>query len=188
MNFVAIDFETANFNVNSACAVGLVKCINGEFVDEREWFIRPPTSFFEKKCIKIHGMTYEDVYDKPSFQVIWCREMADFIGDFPLVAHNAVFDRGVLYGTLKYYGLAVPSFWWGCTLEMTRKILRKGCDYRQPDCKLNSVAAHFGIIFRHHNALEDSLAVAKITREIQKMISPEEFRHFFRQFNGLRKI
>jgi DNA polymerase-3 subunit epsilon len=32
MNFVAIDFETANYQPDSACAVGLVKVVGGEIV------------------------------------------------------------------------------------------------------------------------------------------------------------
>ena len=34
MNFVAIDFETANYARDSACAVGLVKVVGGEIVDK----------------------------------------------------------------------------------------------------------------------------------------------------------
>ena len=33
MNFVAIDFETANTQPDSACAVGLVKVVGGEIVE-----------------------------------------------------------------------------------------------------------------------------------------------------------
>ena len=46
MNFVAIDFETANYARDSACAVGLVKVVGGEIVDKAVHLIKPPTREF----------------------------------------------------------------------------------------------------------------------------------------------
>ena len=41
MNFVAIDFETANEHRNSPCAVAVVVVKDGELADQRAWLIRP---------------------------------------------------------------------------------------------------------------------------------------------------
>ena len=180
MDFIAIDFETANYAADSACAIGLVKCAGGEIVATKECLIRPPTLFFSPFCVRIHGLTYRDVRDKPTFDVLWHRELRDFAGDLPLLAHNASFDRAVLRETLARYALAPTPVHWGCSLQMSRKILGRDLAYRQPNFKLNSVAAHFGITFRHHNALEDSLAAARIAAEFEKMVGEEVFRGFFR--------
>ncbi len=46
MNFVAIDFETANYARDSARAVGLVKVVDGEIVDKAVHLIKLPTREF----------------------------------------------------------------------------------------------------------------------------------------------
>ena len=180
MDFVAIDFETANYAADSACAVGLVKCIGGEIVATKEFLIRPPTLFFSPFCVRIHGLTARDVRNQPTFGELWRRELREFVGDFPLAAHNAPFDRGVLHDTLTRYALTPPHVRWGCSLRMARKLLGHSPVYRQPNFRLNSVAAHFGISFRHHNALEDSLAAAQILIKFEEMVGEDVFQNFFR--------
>ena len=180
MNFITIDFETANYAADSACAVGLVKCLGGEIVETKEFLIRPPTLFFSPFCVRIHGLTARDVRDQPTFDELWRREIQEFLSDFPLAAHNAPFDRGVLHDTLSRYALTPPHVRWGCSLRMARNLLGSSSAYRQPNFRLNSVAAHFGITFRHHNALEDSMAVAKILIKFEEMVGQEAFRRFFR--------
>jgi DNA polymerase-3 subunit epsilon len=46
MNFVAIDFEMANYEASSAYSVGLVKVVGGEIVETAVHLIRPPTKEF----------------------------------------------------------------------------------------------------------------------------------------------
>ncbi|HEY8071935.1 MAG TPA: hypothetical protein VIE47_08230, partial [Methylocystis sp.] len=65
MNFVAIDFETANYARDSACAVGLVKVVGGEIVDKAVHLIKPPTREFV--FTYIHGLTWNDVATSADF-------------------------------------------------------------------------------------------------------------------------
>ncbi len=65
MNFVAIDFETANRNADSACAIGLVKVENFQVVQQKEYLIRPPTSWFE--FTYIHDIDWSMVVGQPTF-------------------------------------------------------------------------------------------------------------------------
>ncbi len=46
LDFVAIDFETANYDRSSACAVGLAIVRDGRVVQTLKTLIRPPTRFF----------------------------------------------------------------------------------------------------------------------------------------------
>lgn len=46
-----------------------------------------------RDAIAVHGLDDAFLRDKPPFEAI-CQEYLDFIGDCPLVAHNASFDRG----------------------------------------------------------------------------------------------
>jgi DNA polymerase-3 subunit epsilon len=54
-------------------------------------------------AVAIHGITDEDLKDKPRFADI-CQELIEFIGEAPLVAHNAAFDLGFLNAELERCG------------------------------------------------------------------------------------
>ncbi|EOA3806089.1 exonuclease, partial [Enterococcus hirae] len=45
MNFVAMDFETANHQSHSACSLALVMVQNSQIVDEYYTLIQPETPF-----------------------------------------------------------------------------------------------------------------------------------------------
>src|SRR5262245_13478433 len=68
-NFVAIDFETANDEPETACAVGLVRVEKGRIVSRQHYYIRPPyCNFFFSY---LHGISWKDVKTKPSFAGSW---------------------------------------------------------------------------------------------------------------------
>ena len=46
MNFLAIDFETASYGRDSACAVGLVRVEKGVIIRKESHLIRPPSREF----------------------------------------------------------------------------------------------------------------------------------------------
>jgi DNA polymerase-3 subunit epsilon len=54
-------------------------------------------------AFKVHGLSIEFLKDKPLFATI-VEELVTFIGDAPLVAHNALFDLGFLNAELKRAG------------------------------------------------------------------------------------
>ena len=51
----------------------------------------------------VHGLSAEFLKDKPFFSEV-CEELIEFIGDAPLVAHNANFDLGFLNAELERCG------------------------------------------------------------------------------------
>ena len=57
--YVALDFETADYQPDSACAVGLAKVRGGEVVDTLYSLIRPP----RRRILFtwVHGITWKDV-------------------------------------------------------------------------------------------------------------------------------
>ncbi len=158
MNFTAIDFETANRYRNSACAVGLVKVQGGEIVKSRLSLIKPPFRQFE--FTHIHGITYADVKDAPSFNELWNEISGFFQGIDFLAAHNAPFDRSVLHKTCEFYGMTPPDLEFRCTVRLSRK--RLGIY----PTKLPDVCRRLNIRLNHHEALSDALACAKIMLHI----------------------
>lgn len=154
INFVAIDFETANYAQDSACAVGLVKVVDGEIVDSVAHLIRPPTREFV--FTYIHGLTWKHVAGAPDFGALWPRLAPWLQGADFLAAHNAPFDRGVLGACCATYGIEAPPPTFRCTVTMARRAwnLRPA---KLPDC-----CRHLGITLDHHDALSDAMACAKI--------------------------
>jgi DNA polymerase-3 subunit epsilon len=157
MNFVSIDFETAKRSSESACAVGLVKYLAGKVTDTFYSLIRPPKLYIRPDFTEIHGLTVEDVKDAPTFADIWDDDVKPFIGGLPLAAHNAAFDMGVLWAVLEWYELEIPKLRYFCTCSLARRTWPELESYA-----LTDLAAHFGIVYNAHNALDDAMTCGKL--------------------------
>lgn len=157
MNFIAIDFETANHLPHSACSVALVMVQHGKIVGEYYSLIQPETEFFWRN-IQVHGIEPEDVRNASKFPEVWRNIQTYFQENRLIVAHNAAFDMKVLAGCLDYYGLEQPHYLSLCTVKTSRKLFPTMTNHR-----LDTVCANLNITLNnHHDALEDSRACAEI--------------------------
>lgn len=163
LNFIAIDFETANYNANSACSIGLVRYQNGVEVDSFYSLIKPPELYFIPSFIDIHGITPNMVAEAPFFDEVWESGILHFLNNpqypdkVPFVAHNAGFDMRILKGCLEHFELPLPNMKSVCTLQMARKAWK-----HLPRHNLPSLATHYKIIYDAHNALDDARTCAKL--------------------------
>ena len=157
MNFIAMDFETANHEKHSACSLALVMVRKSKIVGEYYSLIKPETPFFWRN-IQIHGIHPEDVANAPKFPTVW-EEISQYYNQNSLiVAHNAPFDNGVLAGCLDYYGLEKQPYLSLCTARSSRKLYPEF-----PNHRLNTMCEMLDITLEnHHDALEDSRACAEI--------------------------
>ncbi len=156
MNFVAIDFETANASRDSACSLGMVKVMDNKIVEEWYELIKPPSMHFDYRNILIHGIKPEDVINEKNFGEHWSSILA-FISDNPVIAHNAAFDFSVLRYCLDTYELPYPEFNYFCTV-IAAKVTWPELDRHD----LHTVSSKLGFKFKHHNALEDARACANV--------------------------
>jgi DNA polymerase-3 subunit epsilon len=154
MNFLAIDFETANYFRDSACAVGLVRVENNKIVEKVSYIIRPPSNWFV--FTYIHGLTWNDVKNEPHFGEIWEKVHPLFRNIDFLVAHNATFDKSVLKACCERYRISPPTLSFQCTMQLSRAL------WKIYPTDLESVCRHFRIPLKHHDALSDTIACAKI--------------------------
>ncbi|MEQ8666044.1 MAG: 3'-5' exonuclease [Rhodospirillales bacterium] len=152
--FAALDFETATYQRNSACALAVVKVADGQVAESFSTLIRPPTDEF--RFTGIHGLTWDDVKASPTFADIFPAVDAILAGCDFLVAHNAPFDRGVFNACCTHYGMPEPGHRWSCTVRAARAA------WDLPSHKLNVVCEHLGIPLDHHEALSDARACARI--------------------------
>ena len=121
MNFVAIDFETANEQRSSPCSIGLAIVKNGQIQESYARLIRPAECRFNPRNVAIHGIHPKDVENEPEFPQIW-EEVLSYIEEGTLVAHSAKFDMSVLSNTLMYYQLPEPSFRYLCTVKVAKAV------------------------------------------------------------------
>ncbi|MDZ4806238.1 MAG: 3'-5' exonuclease [Candidatus Eisenbacteria bacterium] len=154
LKFAAIDFETADNGRDSACALAIVRVQGQQVIQTSTRLIRPPRRdiFYSY----IHGITWADVADQPTFREQWPaiqEELADL--DF-LVAHNAPFDRSVLYGCCEKAGYEPPPHPFHCTVRVARQTWKLSSN------SLPIVSAHLGIPLKHHDPTSDAMACARI--------------------------
>ncbi|MBB3111455.1 DNA polymerase III epsilon subunit-like protein/stress response protein SCP2 [Paenibacillus phyllosphaerae] len=161
MEFVAIDFETANSNRSSACSLGLVQVSGGRIVKEQVWLINPMQRF-DAVNIGIHGITPAMVAGQPTFREIW-PEISPLLRDRHVVAHNASFDMSVLRYCLDEASLPYPTFQYFCTYAVSKRLLPDLPSYR-----LNAMAELYGIRLKHHDALDDARAAAILLLRIME--------------------
>jgi DNA polymerase-3 subunit epsilon len=162
MDFVAIDFETANSNRCSACALGLVEVSAGHIISEQSWLI-DPEQHFDGMNISIHGITPSMISGKPTFYELW-PTLEPLLKGKMIVAHNASFDMSVLRNCLDQSSLTYPTFQYFCTYLLGKKIL-----HQLPSHKLNVIAEYFGIRLKHHDALDDARAAARILLKLLEL-------------------
>lgn len=155
LNFVAIDFETANYDRDSACSIGLVKVESGKIVS-RECRLINPETWFSNFNIGVHGIVPEDVEDAPLFSEVW-RELRPLLdgADF-IAAHNAPFDKSVLHGCCTKYAMKEPEQSFICTVQLARHV------WGMQHAGLDEVCDYLDIELNHHEALSDALACAQI--------------------------
>ena len=155
-SWTAIDFETANSQPYSACALGIALVERRQICESKSWLIRPPSLRFNKGNIAVHGITAADVETAPTFLDLWPK-LSAILASGPLLAHNAGFDLKVLAALLEHYELSFPPAKCYCTLEIARKAWPS-----LPNHRLSTVAAHLGVDLNHHEAESDARASAEI--------------------------
>lgn len=159
MDFITIDFEIANNNMNSACSLGMVFVQNNKIIDEKYYLIQPPTLKLNPAMSKIHGLSFEDLKKAPTFDEVW-REISQYFHNESLfIAHNAQFDMNVLKNCLLAYSIAIPEFEYVCSIPLSTC----ACRGEGIGISLKNRTERFGITLNnHHNALDDARACAQL--------------------------
>ncbi|MCP3426876.1 exonuclease domain-containing protein [Rothia sp. AR01] len=166
LDFVAIDFETANADPASVCQVGVAKVLGGRVVEVDSWLVVPPTGVaaFDPRNVGIHGIKPKDVLRSGIQWLESARRLERLRGGLPYVAHNAAFDRGVLEAACRMSDVEIPACRWEDTLKISREYLDS------PNHKLPTVAQHLGLPrFMHHDAAADAQTCALVAIRIAEL-------------------
>jgi DNA polymerase-3 subunit epsilon len=115
---------------------------------------------------RIHGLSRAFLSDKPVFtEPLVAEALLAFIGDAPIVAHNAVFDRGFLNHELDRAGLALlPESRWIDSLTIAQKTFPGAYN------SLDALCKRFKISLAErdkHGALIDAQLLAGVYLELR---------------------
>lgn len=158
LDFIALDFETANSYRGSPCALGLVRVRDGKVVEEGSFLMRPPelVDTFDAYNVAIHGITPALVARAPRWDAV-LPALIDDIGDDIVVTHNAGFDIGVIRYACAAGGIEWPELRFLCTLVLARHALSL------PSYRLPFVAEALSFpMGDHHDPLADAKATANV--------------------------
>ena len=159
-DFAAIDFETANYERSSVCAVGIVIVRGGELVNSFYSLIKPEPDYYEYCCTRVHGLTQRDTKNAAIFPEVW-QQVEPLIEGLPLVAHNKAFDESCLKAVFRTYQMDYPAYEFHCTCVASRRVWPTGRH------NLDVIAARCGYNLKnHHHALADAEACAAIALAI----------------------
>src|SRR5699024_4828597 len=159
MDFIAIDFEIANNNFDSACSMGMVFVKNTEIINEKYFTINPPSNYFDPRMTAVHGLSEDVLLNSPAFDGVWQNIKQYFNRDTLIVAHNAHFDMNVLRNCLIAYDIPTPNFNFVCSIPISNRAIK----VKSFPQSLEERTDYFGIeMEHHHNALSDARACAEL--------------------------
>jgi DNA polymerase-3 subunit epsilon len=156
MDFIAIDFETANPDLASICQIGAVNFQGGKAAETWQTLINPE-DYFDPVNVSIHGIDENMVKDAPTFPKIF--DSLRCIIEKQLVACHTHFDRVALSSVIEKYRLPQIDCTW---LDTARVVRRAWGKFSHAGYGLKNVSDELGIEFDHHVAGEDARAAGEI--------------------------
>lgn len=160
-----IDFETTGMGPQQgarATEIAIVLLEGDRVVDRYQSLMRTGV-WIPPFITQLTGITNAMVAAAPPAEDVM-REAARFVGDAPMVAHNASFDRKFWQAELALAGLDAPHAF-ACTVLLSRRIYPEA-----PSHSLGRLVDHLGLprSGRAHRALADAEMAAALLARLQR--------------------
>ena len=156
--YAVVDVETTGLARDDRIISAAVYRLDGRGEVEDHWYtlVNPER---DPGPVWIHGLTSEALEGAPLFTDI-AEEFAARLDGRVLVAHNAVFDWQMIAREYARAKSAAPVRQRLCTIALSKEL-----GLPLPNHKLESLAAHFGVVQEHaHHALDDARVLAEAFR------------------------
>ena len=98
MRCIVLDTETTGLDPDDGhkiIEIGCVEILNRNVTSNTFHKYINPNREIDIEASKIHGLTYNNLKDKPLFEEVY-EEFSNYISDSPIIIHNAPFDIGFL--------------------------------------------------------------------------------------------
>ncbi|MBR4953881.1 MAG: PolC-type DNA polymerase III [Oscillospiraceae bacterium] len=164
--FVAFDIECTGLYADRdrITEIGGVIFSGGEIKDTFNTFVNPEMPI-PAEVVRLTGITDEDVANAPH-EADALRAFLDFVGDRPLIAHNADFDIGFLTKCAERNNIEFNPVYLD-TLVLAQTLLPHLKQH-----KLDKVSNYLSLPeFNHHRASDDALVVARIMERFIPMLA-----------------
>jgi DNA polymerase III subunit epsilon len=163
---IVLDTETTGldpYQGHRLVEIGCVELVNG--IPSGQTFHRylNPERDMPAEAFAVHGLSAEFLKDKPLFDEV-ADELAAFIADAPLVAHNAMFDLGFLNAELERAGKALVA-----RERLVDTLLLARRKHPGTGNRLDDLCARYGIDNSRrtkHGALLDAEILAEVYLEL----------------------
>ena len=162
---IVLDTETTGLDYTRERMIefAAVRLENGKIKDEFQTLINP-NQHIRKSSMAIHGITQEMVEDAPTEEEV-LPKILEFIGDYPIVAHDAIFDYSFLNeAKLRMYGEK---------LENARIDTQMMFKEVAPDLEshgLEALTNRFNVeLNNHHRAMADTMGLALAYPKLKKL-------------------
>ncbi|MGQ4515841.1 DEDDh family exonuclease [Streptomyces sp. DW26H14] len=156
--YAVVDVETTGLARDDRIISAAVYRLDAQGEVEDHWYtlVNPER---DPGPVWLHGLTSDVLEAAPLFPDI-AAEFAARLDGRVLVAHNAVFDWSMIAREYARARLTAPTRQRLCTIALSKEL-----GLPLPNHKLESLAAHFGVVQRHaHHALDDARVLAEAFR------------------------
>ncbi|MEK5039917.1 3'-5' exonuclease [Sporosarcina sp. FSL K6-3457] len=156
-DYVVLDFETTGLRAGAdqIIQIGAVKYVKHELTDILNTIVNPQRHI-PVAVTQLTGISNDMAKSAPTIEQK-IEELLDFIGDLPIIAHNASFDMGFLYAIENRADVSIPEYTVIDTVKLARKIITE-----TPNHKLTTLTNFLQLEHDAHDALGDCLATAAI--------------------------
>ena len=156
--FIALDLETTglDFEHDEIIEVAMVRFENGVMGESKNFLVKPKQEL--RHFIQmLTGIAAEDLSSAPDFASV-AGEVRAFIGENPIVAHNALFDSTFLKNAFGNVGVSIDDVPVFDSLTLSRIAF-----HEVPNHKLETPVKALGIVReKAHRALPDAEACGKV--------------------------
>ena len=162
---IVLDVETTGLDHTKEKMVefAAIRLENGKMKDRFETLINPE-QHIRKSSIAVHGITEDDVKDAPTEKEVMPL-ILDFIGDYPIVAHNVIFDYSFINeASIRQTGKPITN------TRIDSQMMFKEIYPDLESCGLESLMNKFNVEFStRHRAMADTEGLAKAYPELKKL-------------------
>ena len=158
-SFVAIDLETTglDFEKDEIIEVALVRFENGVEGESVDYLVKPTSVTLRPFIESLTGISNADLENAEPFAAV-AQKIYSFIGDLPIVAHNAMFDSKFLKQTFAKVGISFDNHPVWDSLTVSRIAYQN-----VPNHRLDTLVQELGIErSRAHRALPDAIACGEL--------------------------
>ena len=162
---IVLDTETTGLDYTKERIVefAAVRLENGKIKDEFQTLINPQ-QHIRKSSIAIHGITEDMVADAPT-EAEAMPKILEFIGDYPIVAHNCIFDYSFLNeASLRTVGRELNN------PRIDSQQMFKEIYPDLPSHGLEALTEKFHVDLKnHHRAMADTMGLALTYPKLKKL-------------------